>query len=258
MKAIWKGWLSFGLINIPVNLYSATVEKELSFHLLHKKDLSPIHYTRLCDKDGKEVPWEEVVKGYELEKGRFVVLTDDDFEKANIKRVRSIEILDFVDGDEIDTVFYEKPYYLEPQKGGARAYLLLYRALLETGRVGVTKFVLRNREHLGVIKPYKNMLVLNQLRFANELKLPAIDLPKGAFSKKEIEIAMKLIGQSTVKFNPKHYKDEYHDELLELIKRKAKGKGVRSKGKAPTKTVRSDLTAVLRASLHKRHSVHHR
>ncbi len=224
MKAIWKGWLSFGLINIPVNLYSATVEKELSFHLLHKKDLSPIHYSRVCDKDGKEVPWGDIVKGYELEKGHFVVLTEEDFEKANVKRVKSIEILDFVDEGQIESVFYEKPYYLEPQKGGTKAYLLLHRALLECGTVGVTKFVIRNREHLGVIKPYKNMLVLNQLRFVNELRLPAIELPRASFSKKEIEMATKLIDQSTVKFNPKHYKDEYRDELLDLIKHKARGR----------------------------------
>lgn len=256
MRAVWKGWLSFGLINIPVNLYSAAAEKELSFHLLHKKDLSPIHYTRVCDKDGHEIPWEEIVKGYELEGGRWVVLTEADFEKANIKRVKSIEILDFVNEGEIDSVYYERPYYLEPQKGGAKAYSLLREALVETGVVGVVKFVLHNREHLGVIKPYKSFLVLNQLRFANELRAPSIDLPKAPFSKKEIAMATKLIDQLTVKFNPKHYKDEYRDELLDVIKHKAKGKALHAKGKAPTKTPRADLTKILQSSMKKKRSSH--
>lgn len=249
MRAIWKGWISFGLINIPVNLYSATKEKELSFHLLHKKDLSPIHYSRVCDKEEKEVSWGDIVKGYQLESGRFVILSDEDFEKANVKRVKSLEILDFVIEEEIDTVFYEKPYFLEPQRGAAKAYLLLREALHNSKMVGVVKFVLRNREHLGVIKPYKNILILNQLRFQSELRMPAIELPKTALSKKEVAMAKKLIDQLTVKFNPKHYKDEYREELLDMIKHKAKGRAPKAKGKAPRKTARSDLTKILSASL---------
>lgn len=252
MKALWKGWLSFGLINIPVNLYSGTSEKELRFHLLHKKDLSQVRYARICSKDGHELSWEEIVKGYELENGAKVVLTEGDFEKANLKRVKSIEVLDFVDEREIDTVFYEKPYFLEPQKGAAKAYLLLRAALLESDKVGVVKFVLHNREHLGVIKPYKEILVLNQLRFANELRSPSLEVPKAALSKKEIGMATKLIDQLTVKFNPKHYKDEYRDELLEVIKRKARGKTLHAKGKAPIKTPRADFVKVLSASLKKK------
>lgn len=258
MRAIWKGWISFGLINIPVNLYSATKEKELSFHLLHKKDLSPIHYSRVCDKEEKEVSWGDIVKGYQLESGRFVILDEKDFEKANIKRVKSLEILDFVAREEIDSVLYEKPYFLEPQRGAAKAYLLLREALLESKRVGVVKFVLHNREHLGVIRPYKDILVLNQLRFVNELRAPTIDLPKMALSKREIRMAGKLVDQLTVKFNPKHYKDEYREELLDVIKHKAKGRAPKAKGKLPKKTARTDLTKILAASLRHKKAPHAR
>lgn len=254
MRAIWKGWLSFGLINIPVNLYSATKEKEIRFHLLHKKDLSPIRYARICKKDGQEVPWEEIVKGYELENGDMVILTEEDFEKANIERVKTIEILDFADENDIDTVLYQKPYFLEPQKGAAKAYSLLREALKKSGRVGVGKFVLRKREHLGVIKPYKDMLVLNQLRFVNEITQKTdLHIPKGdSVSKKEIELALKLIDQLTTDFDPKDYKDEYREELLTVIKQKAKGKKSRKKGKTPRKTGSKDFMKTLKESLKKK------
>ena len=250
MKTIWKGWLTFGLINIPVNLYSGTKAKELSFHLLHEKDHSPIRFARICTKDGHEIPWEEVIKGYELENGDTVVLTEEDFEKANIKRVKSIEILDFADESEIDTVYYQKPYLLEPQKGASKADLLLREALKRSKKVGICKFVLRNREHLGVIKASKDLIVLNQLRFANELAHPPLEIPKGEkISKQEIEMAIKLIEQLTTHFNPKDYKDEYTQELLSLIKQKAKGKKVRKKGSEPKKTKKIDFMKTLKASL---------
>lgn len=251
MRALWKGWLSFGLINIPVNLFSGTREKELKFHLLHKKDLSPIRYARVCKKDGEEIPWEEIVKGYELENGDMVVLTEEDFEKANIHRVKTIEILDFAEEDQIDTILYQKPYFLEPQKGAAKAYVLLREALEESGRVGIGKFVLRKREHLGIIKPYKNMLVLNQLRFVHEIaKLPGLEIPKGeGISKKEIDMAIKLIDQLTTDFDPKDYKDEYREELMSVIKQKAKGRKTRKKGKLPSKTSSKDYMKALKASL---------
>lgn len=254
MRAIWKGWLSFGLINIPVFLYSGTKAKELSFHLLHHKDLSPIRFARICVKDGHEIPWEEVVKGYEFTKGHMVVLTDEDFEKVNIKRVKSIEMLDFADEEEIDTIYYEKPYLLEPQKGAAKAYILLREALKRSKKVGVCKFVLRNREHLGVIKSSGDFLILNQLRFPNELvQHTSLQIPKGEkVTKQELDIAMKLIDQLSTHFNPKHYKDEYTEELLALIQKKSKGKKVAKKGKEPQQTKETDFMKALRASLKKK------
>ena len=164
MRSIWKGALSFGMIHIPVRLYSASKSRELKFKLLHKKDLSEIRYARICKADGKEIPWEEIVKGYEYQKGDYVVLTEEDFEKADIKKTRTIEILDFTDENEIDTLYYSSPYYLEPEKGAGKAYALLREALKRSKKVAVGRFVFRHHEHLGVVRPHGDLLVLHQLR----------------------------------------------------------------------------------------------
>lgn len=251
MRPVWKGWMSFGLIHIPVNLYSGTKQQELKFHLLHKKDKSPIRYARICKKDGKEIPWDEIVKGYTLESGDVVILTEADFEKANLERVKSIQILDFVQTDEIPTSYYKKPYILEPQKGAGKAYILLRDALSKTKKVGLCKFVLRNREHLGAILVEGDLILLNQMRFANELiQKPELKIPKKEkISKKEVEMAIKLIDHLTEDFEPKQYKDEYRKEILSVIKKKSKGKTVRKKGKAPKKTKQDDFLKVLKKSL---------
>jgi DNA end-binding protein Ku len=170
MRAIWLGSLSFGLVNIPIRLYSATVERKLKFNYLHKKDLSPIRHARICREDGQEVPYEDVVKGYEYQKGNYIILTNDDFRKANLRKTGAIEIVEFVREDEVDSVFFEKPYYLEPDREARKAYALLREALRRSGRVGIARFVLKNREHLGIVKPEGNILILNQLRFKSEIK----------------------------------------------------------------------------------------
>src|SRR5436305_4714240 len=172
MRAIWKGSISFSLVNIPISLYPATRREELSFRLLRKGDLSPINYKRVAESDGKEVPWEEIVKGYEYEKGKFVILKEEDFRRADIEATQSIDIIEFVPLEEIDPMFFDKPYYLEPQKKGAKAYVLLREALRRSGKVGIAKVVIKTRQHLAAVKPVQNTLVLELMHFAEELVKP--------------------------------------------------------------------------------------
>ncbi|HEY9744635.1 MAG TPA: Ku protein [Oculatellaceae cyanobacterium] len=251
MRSIWTGSLSFGLVNIPIRLYSGTKRERLDFDLLHKKDLSPIRYARVCKAEGKEVPYEEIVKGYEYEKGEYVVLTEEDFERANVRKNKSIEIISFAQQEEIDPNYFEKPYWIEPDKGAARAYALLREALRESGRVGIAQFVLRNREHLCIVRPEGEALALNQMRFASELQEPSsLQLPERAKpDAKELSLALSLIDQFTEPFRPENYKDTYHEELERLIEEKLSGKAPAKMGKAPEPTKVRDLMSLLKASL---------
>lgn len=254
MRSIWKGAISFGLVNIPIHMYTASQAKEISFVLLHKKDLSEIRYARICKTEDKEVPWKDIVKGYEYEKGDFVIMDDKDFEKANLKKTKTIEIVNFIDEDEIDTVYYVKPYYLEPDKNAGKAYGLLRDALKKSKKVGLARYVLRNREHLAVIKSHGNMIILNELRYetelvkAEDLKIPAI----GKANPKEMDMAVKLIDQLTVPFNPKKYKDTFTEEIKQIIKQKAKGKPIHPKTAEPPSTKVHDIMSLLQASLEKK------
>src|SRR5437763_14481472 len=169
MRAIWKGSISFGLVNIPIALYPATRREELKFRLLRESDLSPVNYKRVAETDGKEVPWEKIVKGYEYEKGKFVVLKDEDFRRVDVEATQTIDIIDVVRLEEINPIYFDKPYYLVPQKAGAKAYALLRDALKRTGRVGIAKVVIKTRQHLAAIKPQHNALVLELMHFADEL-----------------------------------------------------------------------------------------
>jgi len=252
MRAIWSGSISFGLVNIPVKLYVASEPKGgLEFDMLHKKDFSPIRYARICRADGKEIPFEDIVKGYEYSNGDYVVLTDEDFKKANLKKTKSIEISDFANEDEIDTIYFEKPYYLEPQKGAEKAYALLREALKRSKRVGVARYVIRNREHIGILKTHGNLVLLNQLRYfqevrnTKELNIPAKEILK----KGEIDLAIKLIDELTKPFEPKEYKDTYTEELKKIINKKAKGQLVTPQGEEPVPTKVPDIVSVLRKSL---------
>ncbi|MGE5297894.1 MAG: Ku protein [Acidobacteriaceae bacterium] len=253
MRAIWTGALGFGLVNIPIRLYSATSGTGLDFDMLHKKDLSPIRYARVCRSDGHEIPYDEIVKGYEYRKGDYVVLTDEDFKKANARKTQTVDIVDFSDEDKIDSIYYEKPYYLEPDKGAERAYMLLREALKRSKKVGIAKYVLRNKEHLGVIKPMKNAIVLNQLRFKDEIRPPeGLNLPEIKEAKgKEIDMALALIDQLTEPFDPEVYKDTYKQELTKVIEAKVKGKPVEQKDSEPEPTEVRDLMAALKQSLEK-------
>src|SRR4030088_2972727 len=160
MRAIWKGSISFGLVNIPIALYPATRKEDLRFRLLRAKDLSPVNYRRVAEADGKEVPWDEIVKGYEYEKGKFIVLKDEDFQRVDLEATQTVDIQDFVDLDEIDPIFFYKPYYLEPQRGGDKAYVLLRDSLKDTNKVGIAKVVIKTRQYLAGVKPEKSALVL--------------------------------------------------------------------------------------------------
>lgn len=252
MRSIWKGSISFGLVNIPVRLYVASRSRELQFKMLHKKDLSEIRYARICKTDGKEVPWEDIVKGYEDEKGNYVVLEEADFERANPKKTKSIEILNFVDEDEIDTIYYETPYYLEPEKGAAKAYSLLREALKKSKKAALGNVVFRNHEHIGIIKPYGDLLVLNQLRYQSEIVDPKdIDIPKReSLPKAELEMALQFINKLTKKFDPDDYADTYTEEIKEIIREKVKGRKVKvKKGETPKSPKIHDIMSLLKESL---------
>jgi DNA end-binding protein Ku len=251
MRSIWTGTVSFGLVNIPVRLYVASEERGLDLDMLHKKDLSPVRYVRVCKADGREVPYEEIVKGYQYRKGDYVVLTEDELKKASVQKTYSVDIVRFVDETEIDTIYFEKPYYLEPDKGAEKAYALLREALRRAKKVGVARFVLRNREHLGVVKPEGRVIVLNTLRYkaairdAEDLKLPASEAAKG----KELDMALQLIDQLTEPFKPEEFKDTYVEDLKRLIDEKVKGRPLTAAGEAPAPTAVPDLMAALKASL---------
>ncbi len=254
MRAIWSGALSFGLVNIPVKLYSATAGVGIDLTMLHKKDLSPIRYAKICRADGKEVPFEDIVKGYEYQKGDFVVLTEEDFKKANVEKTKAIEIESFAKESEIDPIYFEKPYYLEPEKGAEKAYVLLRESLKKSKKIGIARFVLRNREHLAAIRPQDKVIVLEQMRFEEELRdTSELTLPdsKKAGAGREIEIALSLIDHLTEHFDSKKYKDTYTDELKKLINAKAKGKPFKAKGKEPKATEVADIMAMLKKSLEK-------
>ncbi len=253
MRAIWSGALSFGLVNIPVKLYSATAGMGIDLTMLHKKDLSPIRYAKICRLDGKEIPYEDIVKGYEYQKGDFVILTEEDFKKANVEKTKAIEIESFAKESEINPIYFEKPYYLEPEKGAEKAYALLRESLKKSKKIGIARFVLRNREHLAAIRPEDKVIVLEQMRFEEEVKSPAdLALPDAKKAgNREVEIALALIDQLTEHFNPKKYKDTYTDELKKVIEAKAKGKPIKTKGKERQATEVADIMAMLKKSLEK-------
>ena len=253
-RAIWKGSISFGLVNIPIALYPATRREELKFRLLRKTDLSPVNYKRVAEKDGKEVPWNEIVKGYEYEKGKYVVLRDDDFQRVDLEATQTVDIQDFVDLQEIDPMFFYKPYYLEPQKGGDKAYALLRDALKDTNKVGVAKVVIKTRQYLAGVKPEDDALVLELMHFADELADPEkLRVPKKLeVGKREMNMAKSLIGSMTSKWQPEKYKDDYREALMDVIEEKveAGGKEIEEKPrKAPTPTKVIDLVSVLQKSL---------
>jgi DNA end-binding protein Ku len=251
MRAIWTGALSFGLVNIPVRLYSASAGTELDLHMLHKPDMGPIRFARICTLDDQEIPYDEIVKGYEYQKGDYIVVTDEDFQKASPEKTRAIEIDSFADQEEIDPVYYERPYYLEPDKGADKPYALLREALHRSKKVAIARFVLRNREHLAAVKPEDGVLTLIQMRFASEVRAAeGLQLPDAsATSDREITMALALIDQLSAEFQPEQYRDTYTDELKQLIEQKVEGKEPVAVAAAPAPTQVRDLMAQLKASL---------
>ncbi len=253
-RAIWKGSISFGLVNIPIALYPATRKEDLKFRLLRKTDLSPVNYKRVAEKDGKEVPWDQIVKGYQYEKGKYVVLKEEDFDRVDVEATQTVDIQDFVDLDEIDPIFFYKPYYLEPQKGGDKAYALLRDSLKEKKKVGIAKVVIKTREYLAGVKPEGGALVLELMHFGDELiDTSRLHIPKKIeVGKRELNMATALIDSMSAKWNPEKYKDDYREALMHVIEEKveAGGKEIEEKPRKaakPTKVI--DLVKILQKSL---------
>ena len=251
-RALWKGSISFGLVNIPIELHTAVRDHRPKFRMLHAKDKSPARFERVCIRDGHPVAWEDLVKGYEYSKGSFIVLTKEDFQAAAVEKTRTVDIIDFVKADEIDDRFFETPYYLTPSKGGERAYALLREAIRESGRVGIAKFILRDAQHLAVVEVIENAIVLTMMRFADELvdtkqfDFPAIE----GVRKPELDMAKALVNSLAAEWDPSKYTDEYRENLLKIIKAKLKGKEVHLEAAAePRQAEVVDLMERLRRSL---------
>ncbi|MBS1665158.1 MAG: Ku protein [Bacteroidetes bacterium] len=251
MRSIWTGAIGFGLVNIPIKMYSAVQDSTLDLDMLDKKDHANIHFKRVNENTGKEVAWENIIKGYKLN-DQYVVLTDEDFEKASPEKTKTISINEFVNETEIDSIYYETPYYLEPEKSGARAYALLRDALHKTGKVGFGSFVMRNKEGLCLIKPMEDILVLCRIRWAQEIRpIDEITAPKATTKPAEMKMALELIKQLSGPFDIANYKDTYTDELLKIIKAKAKGKKPAKPALRVVHSPGKDLMSQLKASLSK-------
>ncbi len=253
MRPVWKGSISFGLVYIPIAVYPATREEKLSFRQLRAKDLSPISYKKVAQADGEEVPADQIVKGYEYERGKFVVLSEEDFEKVRIESTHSIDITDFVDQEQVDPKYFYKPYFLEAGKGGEKAYSLLHKALAGTGKIGIAKVVISNREHLASVKPDGLFLVLELMHFAQEIL--SADLKPAEVKEvnpKELDMAKALIESMTSPWEPEKYRDEYRTAVMEIIEKKAQHKQITE---APAKVRPAsnvvDLLSVLQDSLRK-------
>ncbi len=254
MRAIWKGSITFGLVYIPVAVYPATREEKISFRQLRARDLSPIRYKKIAEADEKEVKPEEIVKGFEYEKGHWVTLQDEDFEKVKIESTHSIEITDFVEQSQINPKFFYKPYFLEPQKGGEKPYALLYKALLQSGKIGIAKVVILSREYLAAVKPDGLFLMLELMHFAHEVLEPeALKIPSEKdVSPKELDMAKALIESMATEWEPTKYKDQYRAAVMQLIEEKARKRLPSSKPVAPRMASNVvDLVAVLQESLQK-------
>jgi DNA end-binding protein Ku len=252
-RAIWSGAIAFGLINIPVKLFSATQEHELSFHQLRKTDMSRIKYLRVAANDGQEVSYDDIVKGYEIEEGVHVIIDEDDLKKALPKKTQTIEIVAFANEDEIDSIYFEKPYYTAPDKNAVRAYVLLREALKETKKVAIAKFVLRTKENLAILKPEGDALILEQIRFQSEIReRDPLQLPSAEDMKKpELDLAVSLVNQLTEKFSAENFKDTFTDEMKNIIEQKAKGIDITAELAKIEAPADADLLETLRASLEK-------
>ena len=255
MRAIWTGAISFGLVSIPISLFPATRKEDFSFHLLRKSDLSPVNYKRVAEADGKEVPWDQIVKGYEYEKGKYVVISDEDFKRVDIEATQTVDIVEFVKLDEVDPLLFSRPYYMEVRKGGNKAYSLLREALAASGKIAIAKVVIKTRQHLAAIKPQERGLMLEIMRFPDEL-LDASDFKQPASasasaSKGEMAMAKQLIESMSSTWDPSMFKDEYHTMLKKVVDAKIHNKD--KKAPAQSKPVKSgkiiDLASILQESI---------
>jgi DNA end-binding protein Ku len=253
MRAIWKGAISFGLVSIPVALYPATRREDLKFRLLRKSDLSPVNYKRVAEADGKEVSWDQIVKGYEYEKGKFVVIKEEDFARVDVEATQTVDIINFVKLDELDPLLFSKPYYMEVEKTGDKAYILLRDALDGSGKVAIAKVVIKTRQHLAAIKPQKSGLMLEIMHFPEELiDVSQFHSPRAqAPAKAEMNMAKQLIDSMSQKWDPTAYHDEYHEMLEKVVEEKIHHADEKPspKAKAPKLTKVIDLVSVLQQSV---------
>jgi DNA end-binding protein Ku len=250
--SIWSGAINFGLVTIPVKLFTAVRSDEISFNMLHAKDEGRIKYERVCSVDGKPVPWDEIVKGYEYEKGEYVILSDEDFKKVNPEATQSVDILEFVDMDTINPMFFDKPYYLEPSKQGKHAYALLRSALEESKKVAIARVVIRTKEYIAAVKPINGALVLELMHWADEIVEPStLEIPENEkLPEAEMKMARMLIDTMTVEaFEPEKFTNRYHEELLAMIEARAQGKELPKAKKAAPRSKVVNLMDVLAQSL---------
>lgn len=262
-RVLWKGAISFGLVHIPVGLYSAEKRNSFDLTMLDRRNMKPVGFKRYNKATGKEVPWEQIVKGYEYEKEQYVVLTDDDFRRANVEATQTVDILRFIDGDEIAPMYFEAPYYLAPERRGEKGYALLRETLKKTHKVAIANVVIRTRQYVAAVLPLDELLVLNTLRYANEVKsadeldVPTKHLKTMGVTAKETEMATKLVEEMTGTWNPKEYHDTYHEDLLKLIDKRIKAGQARfiatpeveAENKRPAKGKVVDLMALLKRSV---------
>jgi DNA end-binding protein Ku len=253
MRVLWKGAITFGLVTIPVSLYPATHREELKFRLLRASDHSPVNYKRVAEADGKEVPWNQIVKGYEYEKGKFVILKEEDFARVDVEATQTVDIINFVDLAEVDPLLFYKPYYLEVGKGGDKAYVLLRDALMDTGKIAIAKVVIRARQHLAAVKPQKKGLMLELMHFPRELvDVSEFDQPaEKTIGKAEMQMAKQLISSMSTDWHPEEYTDEYHEAMEKLIEEKIEhpDQAAPKPAKKPKATNVIDLVSVLQKSL---------
>lgn len=253
MRSIWNGSIQFGLVSIPIKLYSGSEDRKLELDMLDKHDNARIRYKRVNENTGEEVEWKDIVKGFKQEDDRYVVLEKEDFENANMKKSKTIDIEEFIEEKEVADVLFKKPYFLEPQKEGGKSYNLLRDALKKTKKLGVATFVMRQKEHLSLVGVYKDALVLHVIRFSDEIRDPGeLKLPEAKVSKKEVDMAISLIEQYTSPFSFDKFKDVYNDQLMKIIKSKSTGKKSKAEKFESKPTAASDLMAQLKASLEKK------
>lgn len=254
MRSIWNGSIQFGLVSIPVKMYSGSEDRRLELDMLDRHDNARIRYKRVNEETGKEVEWKDIVKGYKQGE-KYVVLEDEDFENANMKKSKTIDIEEFIEEKEVADVLFKKPYFLEPQKEGGKSYNLLREALKKTKKLGVATFVMRQKEHLSLVGLYKDALVLHVIRFADEIRDPGeLKLPDTKVSKKELDMAISLIEEYTTKFSFEKFKDVYNEQLMKIIKSKSAGKKAKASKYESKPTPATDLMAQLKESLEKKKS----
>ena len=246
-RPIWSGTISFGLVSVPVRMFSATSSQELRFHFLDRRDMSPIGYDKVNKETGKSVDPDDIIRGFEFEKGRFVEVTDEDIDRLDVELTHTIDICDFVSLDEVDPLYFRKGYFLLPQEGAEKPYRLLVRALADTGRAAIAKVVIRNKQHLATIRALEDALVLETMYYADEIRLPD-EVPKPRVSPAEVDMAKTLIENLATSFEPERYHDRYRNELLELLERKAEGEPLPEREEAEEGEV-VDLMEALRQSV---------